>query len=254
MRWSKTCAGPFPAASLPMTDTAPSRASASWKKPFAAACDFAPSSSASRRQSKRSGCCRNSAPRSRPCCFPTSSSPAPSPASTSGCGGAGALEGILCSTTCWQGSGRAAAGHCRSPGSGQPGHHPAFGGGLRSRRGLAGRGHGQPVQSQSGAGLGRFGISAARGAGEAARSSRPNERAAACDWWRLRRTKATPLDQAKLSGPLAIFIGSEGAGLSRDLIKEMDEVVAIPQSPQVESLNAGVAASIVLYEVARRRK
>jgi len=66
--------------------------------------------------------------------------------------------------------------------------------------------------------------------------------------------KGTPLDQAKLSGPLAIFIGSEGAGLSRDLIKEMDEVVAIPQAEQVESLNAGVAASIVLYEVMRQRK
>ena len=66
--------------------------------------------------------------------------------------------------------------------------------------------------------------------------------------------KGTPLDQAKLAGPLAIFIGSEGAGLPRELIKEMDEVVAIPQAPQVESLNAGVAASIVLYEVARQRK
>jgi len=66
--------------------------------------------------------------------------------------------------------------------------------------------------------------------------------------------KGTSLDQAKVSGPLAIFIGSEGAGLSRDLIKEMDEVVAIPQAPQVESLNAGVAASIVLYELMRQRK
>lgn len=66
--------------------------------------------------------------------------------------------------------------------------------------------------------------------------------------------KGTPLDQARLSGPLAIFIGSEGAGLSKDLIKAMDEVVAIPQAPQVESLNAGVAASIVLYEVMRQRK
>ncbi|MGC2183364.1 MAG: RNA methyltransferase [Terriglobales bacterium] len=66
--------------------------------------------------------------------------------------------------------------------------------------------------------------------------------------------QGTPLDQAKLSGPLAIFIGSEGAGLSRDLIKEMDEVVAIPQAPQVESLNVGVATSIVLYEVARQRR
>ena len=65
--------------------------------------------------------------------------------------------------------------------------------------------------------------------------------------------KGTPLAQAKLSGRLAIFIGSEGAGLPRDLIKEMDEVIAIPQAPQVESLNAGVAASIVLYEVMRQR-
>ncbi len=66
--------------------------------------------------------------------------------------------------------------------------------------------------------------------------------------------KGTALDQSKLSGPLAIFIGSEGAGLSRDLIQEMDEVVAIPQAAQVESLNVGVATSIVLYEVMRQRK
>jgi|SRR5450755_2746709 TrmH family RNA methyltransferase len=66
--------------------------------------------------------------------------------------------------------------------------------------------------------------------------------------------KGTPLDQTKLSGPLAIFIGSEGAGLSRDLVKEMDEVVAIPQAKEVESLNVGVATSIVLYEVMRQRK
>jgi TrmH family RNA methyltransferase len=64
--------------------------------------------------------------------------------------------------------------------------------------------------------------------------------------------KGTPINQARLSGPLAIFIGSEGAGLSRDLIKEMDEIVSIPQAAQVESLNAGMAASIVLYEVARQ--
>jgi RNA methyltransferase, TrmH family len=66
--------------------------------------------------------------------------------------------------------------------------------------------------------------------------------------------KGTPLDQTKLGGALAIFIGSEGAGMPRDLIPKMDEMVAIPHSPQVESLNAGVAASIVLYEAARQRK
>jgi TrmH family RNA methyltransferase len=64
--------------------------------------------------------------------------------------------------------------------------------------------------------------------------------------------KGTPLDQATLSGPLAIFIGSEGAGLPHELLAEMTETVAIPHSPNVESLNAGVAASIVLYEAARQ--
>lgn len=66
--------------------------------------------------------------------------------------------------------------------------------------------------------------------------------------------KGTPLQDADLMRPLAIFIGSEGAGLPRELLGEMDEVVAIPHSPSVESLNAGVAASIVLYEAARQRK
>ena len=66
--------------------------------------------------------------------------------------------------------------------------------------------------------------------------------------------KSRPLGEVDLSGPLAIFIGSEGAGVPRDLIAKMDEVVAIPHSPTVESLNAGVAASIVLYEVARQKK
>ena len=65
--------------------------------------------------------------------------------------------------------------------------------------------------------------------------------------------KGTSLPEARLAGPLAVFIGSEGAGLPRDLMAQMDELVAIPHSPNVESLNAGVAASIVLYEAARQR-
>lgn len=65
--------------------------------------------------------------------------------------------------------------------------------------------------------------------------------------------KGTPLDQAMLTGLLAVFIGSEGAGVPRELLAEMTEIVAIPHSPTVESLNAGVAASIILYEAARQR-
>ena len=65
--------------------------------------------------------------------------------------------------------------------------------------------------------------------------------------------QGTPLPQVSWTLPLAIFIGNEGAGLSRDLMREMDETLAIPQATQVESLNAGVAASIVLYEAAKHR-
>ncbi len=66
--------------------------------------------------------------------------------------------------------------------------------------------------------------------------------------------KGTPLDEMEFSGPTAVFVGSEGMGLPRELIAQMDEVVAIPQAPQVDSLNAGVAASIVLYEMARKSR
>lgn len=65
--------------------------------------------------------------------------------------------------------------------------------------------------------------------------------------------KGTQLPEVSWELPLAIFIGNEGAGLPRELLHQMDETVVIPQSTQVESLNAGVAASIVLYEAARNR-
>ena len=66
--------------------------------------------------------------------------------------------------------------------------------------------------------------------------------------------QGTPLQQVSWTPPLAVFIGNEGAGLSRELAHQMDETLVIPQAEQVESLNAGVAASIVLYEAARNRK
>lgn len=56
-----------------------------------------------------------------------------------------------------------------------------------------------------------------------------------------------------LRGDAAIFIGNEGAGLAEEIIHAADAAMAIPMSEVVESLNAGVAASIVLYEAARQR-
>jgi TrmH family RNA methyltransferase len=66
--------------------------------------------------------------------------------------------------------------------------------------------------------------------------------------------KGVPLDQAKLTGSVVLVIGSEGSGLSHELIAQMDELVSIPHSATVESLNAGVAASVLLYEASRQRR
>jgi TrmH family RNA methyltransferase len=65
--------------------------------------------------------------------------------------------------------------------------------------------------------------------------------------------KGAPLPQASLAGQVAIFVGNEGAGLDKKLLAQMDELINIPHSDRVESLNAGIAASIVLYEAARQR-
>ena len=53
--------------------------------------------------------------------------------------------------------------------------------------------------------------------------------------------------------PLVIVVGSEGKGLSRLVTETCDAIVSIPISAATESLNAGIAASVALYEVARRR-
>lgn len=55
------------------------------------------------------------------------------------------------------------------------------------------------------------------------------------------------------TGPVLIVVGSEGKGLSRLVTETCDAVVRIPISSSTESLNAGIAASVALYEVARLR-
>jgi len=61
------------------------------------------------------------------------------------------------------------------------------------------------------------------------------------------------LPEADLKAETAIFIGNEGAGIEKRLLGEMDELVMVPHAPRVESLNAAVAASILLYEAARQK-
>ncbi|QFZ16383.1 23S rRNA (guanosine(2251)-2'-O)-methyltransferase RlmB [Saccharothrix syringae] len=56
------------------------------------------------------------------------------------------------------------------------------------------------------------------------------------------------------TGPLVVVVGSEGRGLSRLVRETCDQTVSIPMAAGVESLNASVAAGVVLAEVARRRR
>lgn len=60
-------------------------------------------------------------------------------------------------------------------------------------------------------------------------------------------------DLELLAEPVALVIGAEGRGLSRLTRDRVDELVRIPIAPGVESLNASVAASLAVFEVARMR-
>lgn len=66
--------------------------------------------------------------------------------------------------------------------------------------------------------------------------------------------KGKPLNEADLTGAMALVIGNEGAGLPHTLLSQADELITIPHSARVESLNAGIAASILMYETARQRR
>ena len=64
----------------------------------------------------------------------------------------------------------------------------------------------------------------------------------------------TTIDRFDASGPLVVVVGSEGKGLSRLVRQNCDAVVSIPMAGPAESLNAAVAAGVVLAEVARQRR
>jgi len=65
--------------------------------------------------------------------------------------------------------------------------------------------------------------------------------------------KGNSITETDLTKPIALMIGNEGSGVAKDILAQADEVVVIPHSAKVESLNAGIAASIVLYEASRQR-
>ena len=64
--------------------------------------------------------------------------------------------------------------------------------------------------------------------------------------------QGTPMDRADLKGPLGLVIGSEGSGLGKLVQESCDFLVSIPMSGHLDSLNAAVAAAILMFEKKRQ--
>lgn len=63
-----------------------------------------------------------------------------------------------------------------------------------------------------------------------------------------------PYDQEDYRGGTAILIGNEGNGLRKEIAENADRKILIPMHGEVESLNAAIAASILMFEVSRQRR
>ncbi|MGC1362740.1 MAG: RNA methyltransferase [Silvibacterium sp.] len=66
-------------------------------------------------------------------------------------------------------------------------------------------------------------------------------------------TQGESLAQQNLTRPFALIIGNEGSGIPSEILRHADARVTIPMPGPVESLNAAIAGSILLYEAARQR-
>lgn len=61
-------------------------------------------------------------------------------------------------------------------------------------------------------------------------------------------------DRADYTGPCAFLIGNEGNGLRKEVAELADEYIRIPMEGQVESLNAAIAATVLMFEAGRQRR
>ncbi|MDR3726057.1 MAG: RNA methyltransferase [Terracidiphilus sp.] len=78
-------------------------------------------------------------------------------------------------------------------------------------------------------------------------------RAAGVTIWTTAVQGAEAAHEANLAGPVALLIGNEGNGVAEDVAAQADGALTIPCPGPVESLNAAVAASVLLYEASRQR-
>lgn len=61
-------------------------------------------------------------------------------------------------------------------------------------------------------------------------------------------------DEADYTEPCAFFIGNEGNGLREEIAKQAEQWIRIPMQGEVESLNAAIAATVLMFEAARQRR
>ena len=66
--------------------------------------------------------------------------------------------------------------------------------------------------------------------------------------------EAKPIEEIPLSGPIAVVVGNEGEGIRLLVRQTCDYLLRLPMCGKIESLNAAVAGSIVLYQVLLARQ
>lgn len=121
--------------------------------------------------------------------------------------------------------------------------------------------HGVVISKHDGAPLTAAAVKASAGAAEFTPVARVNNIAKTVDELKKRGLWVTGTDasgdkslyEADLKGPTAIVIGSEGEGMSRLVAEKCDFLVKIPMKGNINSLNASVAAALVIYEAAKQR-
>lgn len=73
-------------------------------------------------------------------------------------------------------------------------------------------------------------------------------------WFACADMDGTSMYDTDLTGPIGLVIGNEGEGVSRLVREKCDYQVSIPMKGEIDSLNASVAAGVLMYEIVRQRR
>jgi 23S rRNA (guanosine2251-2'-O)-methyltransferase len=123
--------------------------------------------------------------------------------------------------------------------------------------------HGVVIPKKRAAGVTPAAVRASAGAAEHIQVAQVGNLVQAMEWLKsngvwlagLEAVPGAPLHtQADFKGPLGLVVGSEGQGLARLVREKCDYLVRLPMRGQIDSLNAGVAGAIALYEALRQRE